>query len=205
MVPKPVVVDIFVSLQRDQAKPVVEVRFDSVSGAATFRKAAAALAKAKILQDFASLFFSNSITQATRVRIEVMRAIAKKLTTTSETAFVQGFISRPVMRYVAKDPAVNYCEGTGRSYSYVDCVSRYGDLVQAHELSLAYKRAGSTFKGAMEQYFVLLNEDDLPGFSGVNRAPLGSRFSRGARGSVRGRKRQGGPPVGSPYPKKSNA
>ena len=101
--PKPLFIDVTVSLQRDQAKPSVEARFDTVEGAAKFWKAAAALAKAKN-QDFVQLFFWNSITHVTRVRIKIMKAIAKTLTTETEKAFVQGFISRPVMRYLSQNP-----------------------------------------------------------------------------------------------------
>jgi hypothetical protein len=211
--PKPSIVDVVISMHRDQVKPAVEVRFDSVPGALAFRKAAAALAKDKNVK-FSALFFSNSITHSTRVRIEIMKVIAKKLTTDTEVAFVQGFISRPVMRYNAREAAQSYAAGTGRSYSFVDCVSRFGDLVIAHELAPAYRRAGATFKGAMEQYFILLNEDESGfGASGVNRAPIGHRHATrgrsGHRGSPllpgfanRGRKRFGDSPPGAPVSKK---
>ena len=103
-----------------------------------------------------------------------MKAIAKKLTTETEKAYVQGFISCPVMRYLQRNPEEGFAAGTGRSHSFVDCVTRFGDLVQAHELGSAYRRAGATFRGAMEQYFVLLTEDDF-NFSGTNRVPVGQR------------------------------
>ena len=201
--PKPAIVDIIVSLRRDQANPSIEAIFDSPSGALAFRKAASTLAK-DLDPAFASLFFSNTVTQATRVRIEIMKAIAKKLTTTTENAFVQGFISRPVLRYLVREGAPSFCAGTGRSYSFVDCVTRYGDLVQAKDLTTAYKRAGATFRGAMEQYFVLLSEvEDVPLASGSNHSPIGARGGRGGRRpfqgyraghrGTRGRKRNGSP------------
>jgi hypothetical protein len=193
----PVILDVLVNLRRDQPSPVVEAKFDSIASASKFRRAAAALAKAKD-ERFESLFFSNSVTQATRVRIEIMRAIAKKLTTESESAYVQGFISKPVMHYVVKESMPSHCAGTGRSYTFVDSVTRFGELLLADDLVPAYKRAGSTFQGAMEQYFILLREDFvlplLTVTGGANRVPVGSR-GRGAsssrqhstaRGSVRG-------------------
>ena len=213
--PKPTITDVIVNLRRDQGNPSIEAKFDSVANAFAFRKSAAALAKAENV-DFARLFFSNSITQATRVRIEVMKSIAKKLTTLTENAYVQGFISKPVLRYVSRDPAVSLCAGTGRSYSFVDSVSRFGDLVHGYELSSAYKRAGNTFKGAMEQYFVVLREaEDAPVASGSNQFPVGFRGGRGSpsgfRGRVRGvrgyrgRKRTGDSPPGTPSRKKPSA
>jgi len=175
--PIPVIQDIMVSFRRDLVSPVVEVRFQSASCATSFRKAAAALAKAKD-PDFGHLFFSNSVTQATRVRIEILRAIAKKLTTESEAAYVQGFTSRPILHYVVKESMPSNCAGTGRGYSFSDAVGRYGDLLCQADLASAYRRAGSTFQGAMEHYFVVLKEGVA---TAANQVPLGQR-GRPARG-----------------------
>jgi len=219
--PKPSVTDVYVSLLRNQASPSIEAVFDSVAGALAFRKAASTLGKAKS-PEFASLYFSNSITQATRVRIEIMRAIAKKLTTETENAYVQGFISRPVLRYLSLNPEEPLCAGTGRNYSFVDSVSRFGDLLMDPDLVQAYKRAGSTFQGSMEKYFVVLHElEDRPVASGSNLQQLGPPNSRGARGSrftpssrgfsrgrvlgFRGRKRMGGSPKDTPSKKKPSS
>jgi len=88
-------------------------------------------------------------------------------------------------------------------------VSRYGELLQTFDLATAYKRAGQTFRGAMEQYFVLLTEE---GFSstGANQQPLGQPSARGGRGG-RGRPARGGvkrsglwDSRGAPTPKKTN-
>ncbi len=178
--------------------------------------------------DFANLYFSNSVTQATRVRIEILKAIAKRLTTETESAFVQTYTSRPVLRYISEESAESPASGTGRSYSFVDAVARFGELVFDADLASAYKRAGATFRGAMEQYFVILREaEDLPVATGTNqialglrgapggrggnpiRSPLSSRGRRGSRPSPlrggrgvgirsRGRKRRGGTPPGTP-------
>jgi hypothetical protein len=112
MDPKPRVVDVIVNIRRDQLNPSIEVRFDSTSGAFAFRKSAASFAKT-LHPDFNTLFISNSVTQATRVRIEIMKAIAKKLTTTTEEAFVQGFSSRPMLRYLVRESCESFCSGTG--------------------------------------------------------------------------------------------
>ena len=196
------------SLQQDQAKPSVEAHFDTVEGAAKFWKAAAALAKAKN-QHFVLLFFWNSITHMTRVRIEIMKAIAKTLTTETEKAFVQGFISRPVMRYLSRNPEEVLAGGAGRSHLFVDSVSYFRDLVQSHKLTSAYRRAVSTFKGVLEQYFVFLNSDN---FGGANREPLGPRAGpSGYCGRANslfqgacGRKGFGSPPA-TPHSKKPSA
>jgi hypothetical protein len=109
------------------------------------------LAKAKD-PEFGHLFFSNTVTQVTRVCIEILRAIAKKLTTESKAAYVHGFTSRPILHYVIKDLMPSNCAGTGCGYSFADAVSRYMDLLCQVDLASAYRRAGSTFQGAMEHY-----------------------------------------------------
>ena len=42
--------------------------------------------------------------------------------------------------------------------TFVDAIARYGGRVSEMDLTLAYERAGSTFKGQMEQNFVVLTE-----------------------------------------------
>jgi len=190
--PVPKVLDVYVNLRKDQGQPLIEARFDSVSGASSFRREGVQLAKAEH-SEFLPLFFANAVTQATRVRIEILKALAKKLSSTSETAFVQGFISRPVLQYRVKEGARSTAEGTGRGYNFVDAVARFGAKLTASDLSTAYVRAGNTFLGAMSQYFVVLKDDLVSGSRqpSVNRAPLGRRGPRraGARrgiGSSRG-------------------
>jgi len=81
--PLPVIVDVYVNLRRENGgQPLVEAKFDSVSGALMFRREGVRLAKAKHAE-FGSLFFSNSVNQSTRVRIEILKALAKKLATQS--------------------------------------------------------------------------------------------------------------------------
>jgi len=99
--PVPKVEDVYVNIRKGQGQPLVEARFETVSGAQAFRRESVKLAKAEH-SEFSSLFISNSVTQSTRVRIEVLKALGKRLTSTTETAYVQGFISRPVLQYHAK-------------------------------------------------------------------------------------------------------
>jgi hypothetical protein len=175
----PRILDVHVNLRKDRGQPLVEVRFDTAAGANQFRREGAQLTKAEHAE-FQTLFFSNAVTQATRVRIEVLKALAKKLTTDTEVAYVQGFISRPVLQYRAVEGSSSNAEGIGRSYNYVDAIAKFGSKVDASDLSTAYVRAGNTFVGAMSQYFIILS-DDLISSSGrvsVNRAPLGRRGPR---------------------------
>ena len=190
--PLPKVVDVYINLRKDHGLPLVEARFDSVSGAQLFRREGVRLAKAE-QEAFSSLFFSNSVTQSTRVRIEILRELSKKLNTSTEVAFVQGFISRPVLQFRVKEGARSRVDGVGRSYTFVDAMSKFGDRLAQKDLTTAYARAGNTFDGALSQYFiVLVDNPDRRGVN-VNRTPIGRRGgparggrSRGGRGRAFG-------------------
>lgn len=155
------------------------LRFDSVSGAQMFRREGVKLAKAEH-EEFKTLFFSNSVTQSTRVRIEILRELARKLTTRTEVAFVQGFVSRPVIQYRVKEGERSRADGVGRSYTFVDAMAKFGSKLAQKDLGTAYVRAGSTFDGALSQYFVVL-KDDLG-----SRLPTGANRIRVGRGSGAG-------------------
>jgi hypothetical protein len=45
-----------------------------------------------------------------------------------------------------------------RSYTFTDSIIRYGHMLLKQDLEEAYKRAGTAFKGQMEQHFVVLRE-----------------------------------------------
>ena len=98
------------------------------------------------------LFISNSVTLATRVRLEILRAIAKKCSSGVEDMFCMGFTSRPVLQVKRKDG------GGQQALTFVDAIARYGGRVRESELSLAYERAGLTFRGQMAQNFVVLTD-----------------------------------------------
>jgi len=190
--PVPQLVDIYLNIRKNQGQPLVEARFSSVSGAQLFRREGVKLAQAEHAE-FSSLFFSNSVTQSTRVRIEVLKALALKLTTATEISFVQGFISRPLLQFREQEGVRSLATGVGRGYTFVDAVAKFGARLTDQDLSKAYLRAGSTFVGAMSQYFVVLRDDLVTQSvrTGSNLLPLGSSAQRGSRGSrgVRGGRR----------------
>jgi len=195
--PLPRVVDLYINLRKDRGLPLVEVRLDSASGAGLFRREGVRLAKAKN-EEFASLFFSNSVTQSTRVRIDILKEIAKKLTTKTEVGYVQGFLSRPVLQYRIREGERSSADGTGRSYNFVDAVAKFGSRLSHRDLSTAYARAGDTFTGALSQYFVVLSDDVVIRGRSANRMPLGRRGGRGGGiprpSASRSLFAQGGPP-----------
>jgi len=191
--PKPLVVDVFVNLRNGQSSPFLEGRMDTVASASAFRVAASKLAKEEN-PDFKDLFIANAVTLATRVRIEILRAISKVLTTENTDSFVQGFSSRPLLHYYRSEGSTISVEGVNRTYTFVEAVSKFGHLVPPSGLLNAYKRARPSFNGCLEQYFVILREEGPPIASGFNAAPLGTRGGHSDwRGSVRSRFRGRGP------------
>jgi hypothetical protein len=144
---------------KTQAVPMMEVKLDSVEHAAAIRKVfATKRSKKELPKDLDSLFVTNCVNLATRVRIDVMKAIARKLTTTKELAYVSGFISRPMM-HIKKLPSTQNARPI-KSFTFIDSVTKFGHLVKRMDLDAAYSRAGNAFEGQIEQNFVVLNTSD---------------------------------------------
>ena len=188
--PQPKVLDVFVNMRYGRGAPFIEARLDSAASSSAFRVAASQLAKVENSK-FAGLFVANSVTLTTRVRIEILRALAKLMTTETEEAFVQSFSSRLMLHYQSREHVKRPLPGTNRSYSFVEAVGRWGDKLTTVALLPAYRRARPAFIGCLEQYFVVLREsepreDPSSGFdqlfaSGSNSFPV----SRGGRGGCR--------------------
>jgi hypothetical protein len=133
--------------------PLVEVRLDSASNANLIRKAFAE--KKKSNADIGRIFIANSVNLATRVRVDILKALARKITDQQTIAYAVPFVSRPVLQIRAKESGST---AEARSFSFTDAVAKYGHLLKQFELADAYRRAGSHFKGQLEQQFLVLKE-----------------------------------------------
>ena len=203
--PKPLVQDVYVNMRRGIGTPFFEVRMDSVASSTSFRVAGSKLAKSETPPpNFAGLFIANAVTLTTRVRIEILRALSKILTSGTQDAFVKGFTSRPVLLVKAKGPATDPADiptsqpaatQTGRSFTFCEAIEKWGYLLVPANLVMAYRKARPAFIGCLEQYFVVLKEhqdeeaadifDHLTGASSSNSAPLGFRGSHRGGGTRR--------------------
>ena len=177
-----------------QPIPMVEIKMESPEQALDLRKAYAEKRKNKSLaKDLESLFISNCVSLATRVRVDVMKAIARRLTNREDLAYVAGFTSRPMMHIRKAGPPTPTTKPL-KSFSYIDTVTRFGHLVNIEDLETAYGRAGRSFNGQLQQNFVVLNERDqiqLQSVSRTTRAPptastWGTGTSSGKSGSTAG-------------------
>jgi hypothetical protein len=188
--------------------PMVEVRLEKTEDALAIRKAYAEKKKNKLLsRELDTLFISNSVSLATRVRVDVMKAIARKVSNKDDLAYVAGFTSRPMMHIRRAGPPSPSTRPL-KSFSYIDTVTRFGHLVDVEDLETAYGRAGRSFNGQLQQNFVVLNERDqaslqsvlgargpAPGTSFRPGGARGGGAAKGGSGSARGRgeKRPGDP------------
>ena len=222
--PKPVIQDVYVNMRHGVGTPFIEARMDSVASATSFRVAASKLAKDES-PNFNGLFIANAVTLTTRVRIEILRALAKTVSTGSIDAFVKGFSSRPVLCVKPKTapsapgdaPPAGLSSGpstpsdSGRHYTFCEAVEKWGHTLTQFGLASAYRKARPAFNGCLEQYFVVLREfqeDENDGIfgllsgqpSGSNSYPLGN--TRGWSGSSqnRGRYARGGRSSGGRRP-----
>ena len=134
--------------------PLVEVRMDSASNANLIRKAFAE--KKKSGADLGRLFIANSVNLATRVRVDILKALARKVSDQHLVAYAVPFVSRPVLQIRAKEE--NGSTSEARSFSFTDAVAKYGHMLKQFELADAYRRAGNHFKGQLEQQFLVLKE-----------------------------------------------
>jgi hypothetical protein len=196
---------IYLSQGRQQvlSQQMIEVKLDKAEFAIALRKAFAERRKKKDLgAELDSLFLTNCVNLATRVRVDIMKALARRLTNSTDLAYVAGFTSRPMMHIrAAGAPMAN--TRPLRSYTFIDSVSRFGRQLTKEDLETAYGRAGRSFNGQLRQNFVVLNENDqdllqpfLPHVaSGSGGAPRGGGAARGGGhhrgGSSKGVKRSG--------------
>ncbi len=120
--------------------------------AARFRAEGARLSRAK-QANFASLYFNPSVTLATRVRIEVLKALSNRVTSSQQLAYCTYNGPRPKL---SVGPAVGY-PGRRTALNYAPAIKKYGFLLDDQFLDKAYARAQMFFSGN--------NNYDLPLFA----------------------------------------
>jgi hypothetical protein len=151
-----------------------EVKLDIREHAVTIRNADKR--KKKQLPAIVSkLFVANCVNLATRVCIDIMKTLSKKIA--ENGAYVLDFIMRSMM-HIWKSAAP--CNLTPlKPFNFIDSISKFGILVYKSDLESADLQAGVAFKGNMRQNFVVLDE--------VADAGMGAGASTGSRRPPEGR------------------
>ena len=176
---------LYASQGRDLSFPMVEVKLDKTEYAVEIRKAFAEKRKKEKLSGILEkIFISNSINVGTRVRIEILKAIAKKISSDQEQAYVVSFISRPIMHIKNKNDASNR---PSKSFTFIDAVKQFGSRLRSSDLLGAYAKAGKAFNGQLEQNFVVLKESDSEAAqTNFHQARMNRGRGRGGAGSGAG-------------------
>ncbi len=110
--------------------------------ASKFRAEGARLSRAK-QAGFASLYFNPSVTLATRVRIEVLKALANRVTNSQQIAYCVYNGPRPKL---SVGPTQGF-PGRRSSIFYAAAIKKYGYMLEDSLLEKAYARAQMFFSG----------------------------------------------------------
>jgi hypothetical protein len=171
-----------VSGRPDKGNLMLEFKLESAEKAREIRKTFAQKRIANSLpESFAQLQVMTVITQATKVRMEIMKAIARKIESETEVGYVPTYLPRPILHIKGR-------EASGprrhiRSLTFADAIEQYGLNLEQTDLGLAYDKAAWNFQGQMHQNFVvLMDREEMTGGSGHPSTAKGAWRGRGGRG-----------------------
>ena len=188
----------FINQGKNRGKeiPMVEVRFTSKEWAKKARLNF--VNKLKNGEDFGRIHMANSVCLATRVRVDILKAIAKQFSNPEgETMYVSAYTSRPTLHIKSGGEQRNYV------LTFADAIEKFGKKINQEGLGDAYRRAERAFAGQLEQHFVVLRNShrEAPGQSSPwlqtstkneKKRPLLDQeieFERSSRGAGAGRAR----------------
>lgn len=141
-------------LKNDRVPPFV-IRFPSVQDCQRFKREAHKVQKDH--ESLKGLLFQPCVTPATRIRIEVLRAISRKVLAPELSAYCPIFGLRPILHV---GPLVSGKVQPKETLTYVPAVLRFRHLLTIRDLYFAYKNLGDSFFGSLRQTFIVLNEED---------------------------------------------
>lgn len=141
-------------LVNERVPPFV-LRFPTVQDCEKFKKLA--YKDSLSYEELKGTGYQPCVTPTTRVRIEVLRAISRKLSTDESSGYCPIYGMRPVLHV---GPKVNGRVTAKDTLTYIPAVQRFGNLLSFKDLFYAYRAVGENFKGCLRQTFVILNEAD---------------------------------------------
>ena len=113
----------------------------------------------------------NSVTKATRIRISILKLLAKRYQSSNPDGKAQviGYNPRPLLRITPPDSAK---DRRIRSFNFIEAIQKFPTNFTEEEIGSITKRAYASFPNKLRSTFVVLS-DDFPG--------LGSRPTRQKR------------------------
>ena len=134
--------------------PMAEVRFSTNEWAKKARMMF--VTKLKGGEDFGRVHIANSVCLATRVRVDILKAVAKQFAEPNgNTMYVSSYSTRPML-HIKSDS-----EQKPFALTFADAMTKFGSELDQERLGEAYKRAGRAFTGQLEQQFVVLKEQAI--------------------------------------------
>jgi hypothetical protein len=100
------------------------------------------------------MYVTHNYTAATRVRVEVMKAIIKECAKNEERMILNQLCNRPFIRIA------NTASKVEKMLTFTDLIEAYGHRLEDKDLETANKRAGYKFRGQMEQIIGILKEKE---------------------------------------------
>ena len=149
---------------RNAKSVVIEARFQDDKQAVAFRKDFVAKYKAlkaadQLPSELEGVATFPVQTVATRVRAALLMAMARvvcDVTGPNISAYCQQYLTRPILKISNKSGE----HTTTQTFGFVDSILKLksNDDLRKVALDEAYQRAGSNFRGRLEQHFVILKD-----------------------------------------------
>jgi hypothetical protein len=121
---------------------VLQVDLKTQALAARFRSEGARLSRAKS-DGYAGLYFNPSVTLATRVRIEILKALSNRVTNSQQLAYCTFNGPRPKL---SVGPTAGF-PGRRTALHFAPAIKKYGYLLEETFLDKAYSLAQMFFSG----------------------------------------------------------
>ncbi len=138
--------------------PMVEAKLESVEVATAVRKAFAEKRKEGDGKAMGRLYVANAVSLSTRVRIDILKSIAKKVLNDKDSGHVAAYSSRPILHVKSRTGA----NASNRACMFIDAVIKFGEGLRFEDLDEAYKKEGGALRGQLELHFVVLRETIVP-------------------------------------------
>ena len=168
--------------------PPAEVRFQTKEIADKIRKLFVEGRRAGKVTG--KLYITNSVTLATRVRADVMWAMANQFATSRGQVYVSTYDIAPKLHIKLAG-----FHRDSFSLTFGESLLRYGKDLKSEYLDAAYRRAGNSFGRLLEEHFVVMHDKMRPAFpkkpeNRGNGAPKSAPRSASSPSRTAGKKRK---------------